>query len=131
MKWENIHNIPANTSTLIFGWKWKLSRRTFIDVVSTLAKQRWSNIDRITLIQRRWTNVASTLIFGWKWKLSWSIFINVETTLKELSWFNVADPILFQCWYLVEKESWVNICSSALRKQHWKNFVNICCSDVP
>ena len=30
-------------STLIFDWKWKLSRRIFIDVVSTLTKQRWQN----------------------------------------------------------------------------------------
>ena len=27
-------------STLIFGWKWKLSRRMFTDVVSTFTKQR-------------------------------------------------------------------------------------------
>ena len=27
-------------STLMFGWKWKLSRRTFFDVVSTLRKHR-------------------------------------------------------------------------------------------
>ena len=27
-------------STLIFGWKWNLSRRTFFDVVSTLRKHR-------------------------------------------------------------------------------------------
>ena len=40
-------------STLIFGWKRKLSRRTFIDVVSTLAKQLWNNVDRITSIQRQ------------------------------------------------------------------------------
>ena len=29
---------------------------------------------------------------------------NVETTLKELCRFNVDDPMLFQRWYLVEKE---------------------------
>ena len=40
-------------STLIFSWKWKLSWHTFFNVVSALAKQRWSNVDRITLIQRR------------------------------------------------------------------------------
>ena len=51
-------------STLIFGWKWKLSRRTFIDVVLTLTKQCWNNVDRITSIQRRWLNVVSALILG-------------------------------------------------------------------
>ena len=40
-------------STLIFGWKRKLIWRTFIDVVSTLARQLWNNVDRITSIQRR------------------------------------------------------------------------------
>ena len=53
---------PGSTSTLIFGWKWKLSRRMFIDVVSTLTKQRWNNNDRITSIQRRWPSVVLTLI---------------------------------------------------------------------
>ena len=94
----NSKNIPANTSTLkqrwsstfinvvstlIFGWKWKLSRRTFIDVVSTLAKQRWNIVDRITSIQRRWTNVVSTLKFGWKWKLSRPMFIGIASTLSK------------------------------------------------
>ena len=72
-------------STLIFGWKWKLSRRTFIDVVSTLTKQRWNNVDRVTLIQCWWPNVVSTLILGWKGKLSQRMFIGVEkTALKQL-----------------------------------------------
>ena len=65
-------------STLIFGWKWKLSRRTFIDVVLTSTKQRWNNVDRITSIQRRWLNVVSALILGWKGKLSQRMFIGVE-----------------------------------------------------
>ena len=68
-------------STLIFGWKWKLSRRAFIDVVSTLAKQRSNKID--TSIQRRWTKVVSTLKFGWKWKLSRRMFIVVVSTLTK------------------------------------------------
>ena len=99
-------------STLIFGWKWKLSRRSFIDVVSALAKQRWNNIYRITSNQRRWTNIVSMLKFGWKRKLSQRIFIdvvstlqnNVDTTLKELRGFNVDNPMLFQRWYLVKDE---------------------------
>ena len=78
-RWNNVD--CQNSSTLIFGWKWKLSRRTFIDVVSTLTKQRWNNVDRITSIQRRWTNVVSTLKFGWKWKLNRRIFMDVVSTL--------------------------------------------------
>ena len=92
--------IPANTSTLIqrwnsvdhqcsstltFGWKWKLSRRTFIDVVSTLTKQCWNNVDRVTLIQCWWLSVVSTLVLGWKGKLSQGMLIGVEkTALKQL-----------------------------------------------
>ena len=70
---------------------------------------------------QRWTNVETTLI---------KTFVNVVSTLKELRQFDVNDPMLFQCWYLIEKKSWVNIYSSLLRKQHWKNFVNICCTGV-
>ena len=70
---------PANTSTLIFGWKWKLSRRTFIDVVSTLAKLNYVelcqfNVDEPSLFQRwnlfeneSWADVClSTLFQRWK-----------------------------------------------------------------
>ena len=90
-------------STLIFGWKWKLSRRIFIDVVSTLTKQRWNNVYRIISIQRRWTNVISTLKFGWKWKLSQRIFIDVVSTLTKQSWKNYVDSMLItQCCFSVD-----------------------------
>ena len=75
-------------STLIFGWKWKLSRRTFINVVSTLTKQHWNNVDRITSIQCRWTNIVSMLKFDWKWKLSQHMFIDVVSTLTKQRWNN-------------------------------------------
>ena len=92
--------IPANTSTLIqrwnsvdhqrsstltFGWKWKLSRRTFIDVVSTLTKQCWNNVDRVTLIQSWWPNFVSPLVLGWKGKFCQRMFIvDEKTALKQL-----------------------------------------------
>ena len=81
-------------STLIFGWKWKLSRRTFIDVVSTLAKQRWNNVDRITPIQCRWTNVVSTFKFWLKMK--------VEPTYVFRRCFNVDKTTLKQCCFNVD-----------------------------
>ena len=72
-------------STLKSGWKWKLSRRMFIDVVSTLTKQRWNNIDWVRLIQCWWANVVSKLILVLKGKLSQRNFIGVDkTALKEL-----------------------------------------------
>ena len=72
-------------STLKFGWKWQLSRRMFTDVVSTLTKQRWNSVDRATLVQCWWPNVVSALILGWKGKLSQRMFIGVEkTALKQL-----------------------------------------------
>ena len=70
-------------SKLVFGWKWKLSRRTFFDVVSTLTKQCWNNVNRITSIQRRWNNVITTFKFGWKWNLSRRMFIDVVSTLRK------------------------------------------------
>ena len=129
-------------STLIFGWKWKLSQRIFIDAVSMLAKQRWNNVNRITSIQRRWTNVIfQRFKFGWKWKLSRRIFMDVVSTLTKQRWSNIESIMSIQCW-------WPNVIStfifgwkwklsqrvfivvaSTLRKQHWKNFVNICCTD--
>ena len=108
-----IQNFPANTSslnqrwnvdrqcssTLIFGWKWKLSWRIFIDVVSTLIELLRFNVDEPTLFQRwnlveneSWADVClSTLFQHWQ--------NNVETALIELCWFNVDDPMLFQRWY--------------------------------
>ena len=89
-RWNNVdRHTFINVSTLIFGWKWKLSRRTIIDVVSTLAKQHWNNVDRITSIQRRWTNVVSTLKFDWKWKFSRHMFLDVVSTLMTQFCFNV------------------------------------------
>ena len=93
-RWNNVDRITSIqrrwtkvVSMLKFGWKWKLSRRIFIDVVSTLTKQRWNNFDRVTtLIQCWWLNVVSMLILGWKGKLSQGMFIRVgKIGLKQLS----------------------------------------------
>ena len=48
--------------------------------------ERWNNVDRITSIQSRWTNVVSTLKFDWKWKLSLRIFTGVVSTLTKQCW---------------------------------------------
>ena len=119
-----------HTPTLIFVWKWKLSRRTFIDVVSTLAKQRHNYVDKITLIRRQWTDVVSTLKRGWKWKFSQRTFIDVVSSLTKQRWtmsiklhrFNVDKPTLFQPWNLVENKSWADDSLSKLF-QHLKNNV--------
>ena len=96
----------------------KFEAKKFIDVVSRLAKQRWSNVlelrwfnaDEAMLFQRSnlveiksWADVCLSTLFQ-RWQN------NVETTLKELRQLNVDDPMLFQRWYLVENESWVNVC---------------------
>ena len=86
-------------STLIFGWKWKLSRRMLIDVASTLTKQSWNNVDRVTLIQCWWPKVVSTLVLSWKGKFSQRMFISVEkTALKQLCQY-------FLYWGLLERGS--------------------------
>ena len=98
-RWINVEKTFIKVvSTLIFGWKWKLSQRTFIDVVSTLTKC-WNDVDRIMSIQRRWTNVVLMFKFGWKWKLSRRMFNDVVSTLIQLRWFNVDDSLLLQRWY--------------------------------
>ena len=110
-RWINVEatlivNVHQRFSTLISGWKWKLSRRTFIHVFSTLTKQRWNNVDRITSIQRRWTKVFQrwNLIENQSWAdVCLSTFQrcqnNVETTLTELQWFNADNSVLFHYWY--------------------------------
>ena len=100
-------------STLIFGWKWKLSRHTFIDVVSTLTKQRWSNVVRITLIQRRWTNVVLTLKFGWNWKLSRRMFNDVVSTLIKQHWNNIERITSIQC-------PWPDVVSTLIFGWKWQ-----------
>ena len=55
----------------------------------SVTKQSWSKIERITLIQRRWSNVVVTLIVSWKWNLSQRMFIRryfdiEKTALKQL-----------------------------------------------
>ena len=124
-------------STLIFGWKWKLSQRTFIDVVSTLAKESWNNVDRVTSIQRRWTNVISTLKFGWKWKLSWRMFVDVVSTLTKQRWNNIDRITSIQSRWpnvvstLIVKWKWnssqhmfISV-ASTLRKQHLNNLITL------
>ena len=124
--WINVETRSSTfiniVSTLIFGWQWKLSRRAFIDVVSTLAKQRWNSVDRMTLIQRRWTNVLSTLKFGWKWKLSWRLFIQVVSTLSKQHWNNVDRITSIQC-------CWPSVVSTLIfgwkRKLSQRMFIGI------
>ena len=81
---------------LMFGSKWKLNWRTFVDPVSTL---RQNYVDRIASIQRRWTNAVSSLKFGWKWKLRRRMFVDVVSALTKQRWNNVDRVTLIQCWW--------------------------------
>ena len=91
-------------STLIF---WLMFGYFPSSVYLSTLFQRWqNNVDKITSIQRRWTNVALTLKFGWKWKLSWRMFIDVVSTLIKQHWNNVeknyVDSMLMtQCCFSV------------------------------
>ena len=133
-RWINVEaTLIVNVYQRFFNvdiWlKWKLSRRTFIDVVSTLAKQRWSNVYRITLIQRLLSNAISTLKFGWNWKLSRHMFIDIVSTLtKQLWWPNVVWTLIFGWKWKLNQRMFIGV-ASTLRKQHWNDFVN-CCSDL-
>ena len=117
-----IVNVHRRCFSVDFWLKMKVGL-TFIDVVSKLTKQRWNNVDRIMSTQRRWTNLVSTLKFGWNWKLTQRMFIDVASTLTKESWRSIERiTSVFQCWYLVENESWVNICSLELLRR-WKNSI--------
>ena len=122
--WTNVETTLIKTfgnvvSMLIFGGKCKLSRRTFIEVVSTLAKQRWNNLDRITLIQRRWTNVVATLKFGWKWKLSLRMFVrdNVERiTSIQCQWPSVVSMLIFDWKEKSSQHIFIGVEKTALKQ---------------
>ena len=122
--WTNVETTLIKTfgnvvSMLIFGGKCKLSRRKFIEVVSTLAKQRWNNLDRITLIQRRWTNVVATLKFGWKWKLSLRMFVrdNVERiTSIQCQWPNVVSMLIFDWKEKSSQHIFIGVEKTALKQ---------------
>ena len=89
-----------------------MSRRIFIEVVSTLAKECWNNVDRITSIQRRLTNVVSTMKFGWKWKLSRRMFIDVVSTLTKQRWNNIDRIMSIQ-------SRWSNVFSTLIVSWKW------------
>ena len=89
------------------------------NVGKTTLKQHWLNYVYSTSVNQRCFNVEFWLKMKFEATYVYQRCFNFDkTTLKKLRRFNVDDPMLFRCWYLVEKESWVNICSSALRKQH-------------
>ena len=88
----NVHRRCFNVDNLVENESWA-------DVHLWTLFQRWNNVDRITLIQRRWTNVASTVKFGWKWKLSRRVFIDVVSMLTKQRWNKVDRVTLIQCWW--------------------------------
>ena len=75
-------------STLIFCWKWKLSRRTFFDVVSMLTKQHWINADK--------NYVDSTSITQCCFNLDIWLKMKVEPTYVYRRCFNVYKTTLKQ-----------------------------------
>ena len=104
-------------STLILGWKWRLTRRIFFDVVSTLTKQHQNHVDRITSIQRRWLNVVSILKFRLKQKLSRRMFIDVVSTLTNQRWNNAKRNTSIQYW-------WPNVVTTLIFG--WKGKLSQC-----
>ena len=85
---KKLRRFNVGEPMLFQRWNWKLSQCMSIDVVSTLAEQRWNSIEIVPSIQYRWPNLVSILIFGWKWKLSQRIFISVASALRKEHWNN-------------------------------------------
>ena len=79
-RWNKVDR--QRSSTLFQHW-YLVENESWAKVHLSTLFQRWNNVDRITLIQRRWTNVVSTLKFGWKWKLSRPMFIGIASTLSK------------------------------------------------
>ena len=77
-------NVDCQRSSTLFQRWYLVENESWADVHLSTLFQRWqNNVDRITSIQRRWTNVVSTLKFGWKWKLSRRMFIGIASTLSK------------------------------------------------
>ena len=91
----------------------KAEPRAFIDIVSTLAKPLWSNVDRIMSIQRQWNNVVSTLKFCWKCKWIEGMFIDVVSTLTKQGWNNIERTASIQHW-------WPSVVSTLVFGWEWK-----------
>ena len=79
-RWNKVDR--QRSSTLFQHW-YLVENESWAKVNLSTLFQRWNNVDRITLIQRRWTNVVSTLKCGWKWKLSRRMFIGIASTLSK------------------------------------------------
>ena len=80
-----------------------------VELTHIFRRQRWSNINRITSIQRLKSNVVSMLIFGWKRKLKQSMFTDVflsaliifaGMTLTE-QWVNNKIELCFQAYIYI------------------------------
>ena len=114
-------------STLIFVWKWKLSRRKFINVASTLAKQRWNNVCRTMSIQCWWTKVVSMLEFGWKRSLTYVYrrCFNVDKTTFKQRWKNYVNSILMtQCCFNIDIWLERKVESTYIHRR-WENSIEI------
>ena len=84
----------ANTSMLIFDWKWKLNRSIFIDVVLF---QRWSEVIFFALIYvyHNFSSIAN-YYQNWFWCQSKFNFVSTMTlTLNQ----RVDNMTLIQRWY--------------------------------
>ena len=87
--WINVEttlivNVHQRFSTLIFGWKWKLSQRTFIHVFSTLTKQRWENYIDSSSMNQSCFNVEIWLKMKVDPTYVYRRFNVVKTMLKQL-----------------------------------------------
>ena len=123
-------------STLIFGWKWADAH------LSTLF-QHWENNDQRTSKELRRFNVDEPTLFQ-SWNLveneSWADVClstlfqlwqnNVERiTLIQCRWLNLASTLIFNWKSKLSQRMFIGV-ASTLIKQHWNNFVNICCTDA-
>ena len=81
-RWPNVF------STLVFGWKLKVSPDMAMDL-STLTKQHGKIVHIIALMQRWWFCVSLSMSFCWKQQLSERIIIdetNVDRTILKQRW---------------------------------------------
>ena len=150
----NRGHYPANTSTLIQRWnnvdrqrsstlfrRWYLvENESWADVhLSTLFKitfkQRWKNYVSSTSLKQRCFNVEIWL----KMKVEPTHVCRRCFNVDKTRWNNTERITLIQCRYINVVSTFIFGwkwklslfigVASTLRKQHWNNFANICCTD--
>ena len=121
---ENDSWVYVHLSSLFQPWQ--------NNVETTSTELRWFNVDEQMLFQlwnlvenKSWADVWLSMLFQ-----RWQCWNKIERiTPIQCWWSNIASTLMFGWKGKFSQRMLIDV-ASMLRKQHWNNFVNICCTDV-